>query len=90
MTISIRCESHPLCVLFSETADFKQSADSFFELAVHNPATHEDLVNLDEAKLYTDLIEQVTLWRLPEPSYLHASLGHLLAGYDAGYNACVW
>ncbi|PMD39476.1 metallopeptidase MepB [Hyaloscypha variabilis F] len=66
-----------------------QIADSLFDLAVHNPATHEDLINLNEAKLYTDLLEQVKLWRLPEPSYLHASFGHLLAGYDAGYYAYV-
>ena len=79
-----------MCVLLSETADSKQSADSLFDMAVHNPATHDVLVNLDEAKLYTDLLEQVKLWRRPEPSYLHASFGHLLAGYDAGYYAYVW
>jgi len=57
-------------------------------MAVHNPATHEALLQLDETGLYNTIKEELTRLRNPEPSTwgpAHCHFGHLMSGYDAGY-----
>lgn len=64
------------------------SADSVFDMAVHNPATREDLLQLDGTELYNNIKEELTLLRNPEQSKrgpAHCHFGHLMSGYDAGY-----
>lgn len=70
--------------------DFDYSIDAIFDMAVHNPPSHEDLLELDEVKLYRDIFEKSKFRPLTDPSNMHVSSGHLLAGYDAGYYAYVW
>ncbi|KAI1867328.1 uncharacterized protein JN550_007059 [Neoarthrinium moseri] len=68
----------------------KQTADSIFDMTIHNPASHYELVQLDETELYNVLYEELTLRRNPEPSTwgpAHCHFGHLMSGYDAGYFA---
>lgn len=57
-------------------------------MAVHNPATREDLLQLDGMKFYNEIKEELALLRNPEPSTRGPALchfGHLISGYDAGY-----
>lgn len=57
-------------------------------MAVHNPATHNDLLQFDETKLYNSIKEDLTLQRNPDPTRwgpAHCHFGHLMSGYDAGY-----
>jgi metallopeptidase MepB len=61
-----------------------------FDMAVHNPATHEALLNLDEVQLYNDLHEKFLFHRLPETSYYHVLYTHIVIGMDAGYYSYVW
>ena len=70
--------------------DFEFSVDAIFDMAVHNPASHEGLLQLDEVKLYREIVERLTFRPLPDLSNRHVSSGHLLAGYDAGYYSYVW
>lgn len=59
-------------------------------MAVHNPTSHEALLELDEVELFKDISEKLTFLRPLDPSYRHVHYGHLLAGYDAGYYSYVW
>jgi metallopeptidase MepB len=52
-------------------------------MAVHNPASHEALLELDEVELFKDIWEKLVFWRPLEGSYQHVTYRHLLAGYDA-------
>lgn len=61
-----------------------------FDMAVHNPATHEDLLGLDEVELYKDLFEQFAFCRFPEPGYHHVLFSHLVSTMDAGYYSYIW
>ena len=70
--------------------DFEYSMDALFDMAVHNPASHEALLQLDEVKLYRNIYERLKFRPLTDPSNMHVSSGHLLAGYDAGYYSYVW
>ena len=59
-----------------------------FDMAVHNPATHEACIELDAGELYNSLREKLNFSPVPDANdrgYGHATFGHLLAGYDAGY-----
>lgn len=65
-----------------------RSADSVFDMAVHNPARRDDLSQLDWTKLYNSIKEELTLLRNPDPNTwgpAHCHFGHLMSGYDAGY-----
>lgn len=67
-----------------------RSADSVFDMIIHNPATREHLLQLDGTKLYNSIKEGFTLLRNPDPSTwgpAHCHFGHLMSGYDAGYFA---
>jgi hypothetical protein len=59
-------------------------------MAVHNPATHEDSLSLDEVQLFKDLYEQFKFCRLPELSYNHVLLNQIVSGMDTGYYSYVW
>ena len=59
-------------------------------MAVHNPASHEALLELDEVELFKDICEKLMFCRPLDPSYQHVNNGHLLAGYNAGYYSYVW
>jgi len=66
--------------------------DSAFDITVHNPATHQDAVQLDETKLYNSIKEEITLLINPDPQTwgpAHCHYGHLMSGYDAGYYAYI-
>ncbi|KAG6362310.1 hypothetical protein INS49_010540 [Diaporthe citri] len=66
----------------------QQTADSAFDMIIHNPTTREDLLQLDGTKLYSSIKEDYTLLRNPDPTTwgpAHCHFGHLMSGYDAGY-----
>ncbi|PQK08121.1 hypothetical protein BB8028_0001g02000 [Beauveria bassiana] len=63
----------------------KQLSDAGFDMAVHNPKSHEDLEKLDETKFYHDLKEMYTFIRPTVPSYPQADFSHLMSGYNSGY-----
>jgi metallopeptidase MepB len=62
-------------------------------MEIHNPESHEHLLQLDTAKLYNDLLEETTGLINPDPAsrgHPHVHFGHLLHGYDAGYYSYLW
>ncbi|KAF5596570.1 hypothetical protein FPCIR_3976 [Fusarium pseudocircinatum] len=66
----------------------RQMVYARFDMAVHHPKSHAELLRMDFTKIYYDLMEKLWLVRAPEPDdqgYPHADLGHLVSGYDAGY-----
>ncbi|KAF5631049.1 hypothetical protein F25303_9722 [Fusarium sp. NRRL 25303] len=66
----------------------RQMVYARFDMAVHHPKSHNELLDMDFTKVYYDLMEKLWLVRAPEPEdqgYTHADLGHLVSGYDAGY-----
>ncbi|KAK0620909.1 thimet oligopeptidase [Immersiella caudata] len=70
-----------------------QLAVALFDMAVHNPESHEHLLQLDTAKLYNDLLEETAGLVNPDPTsrgHPHVHFGHLLHGYDAGYYSYLW
>ncbi|KAI1054566.1 hypothetical protein LB506_010632 [Fusarium annulatum] len=65
----------------------RQMVYAQFDMAVHHPKSHAELLEMDFTKVYYDLMEKLWLVRAPEPGdqgYPHADLGHLVSGYDAG------
>ena len=64
--------------------------DAIFDMAVHNPESHEALVQLDEQELYRNIFKKLKFRSLIDQSNMHVSNGYLLAGYDAGYYSYVW
>ncbi|KAI1450493.1 Metalloprotease [Annulohypoxylon stygium] len=72
--------------------NLRQLHFGIFDMAVHSPATHEELEKLDAGALYNDLRIQIAGLKGPEalgePSTWgngQATFGHLIGGYDAGY-----
>ncbi|KAI1775099.1 Metalloprotease [Hypoxylon cercidicola] len=72
--------------------NLRQLHFGIFDMAVHSPATHEDLEKLDLSTLYNDLRIEIAGLKGPEalgePSTWgngQATFGHLIGGYDAGY-----
>jgi metallopeptidase MepB len=61
---------------------------SLFDMAVHNPASRQALLELNEVEIFKDIFEKLNFWRPADNR--HVSYGHLLAGYDAGYYSYVW
>ncbi|KAK7726088.1 hypothetical protein SLS53_009541, partial [Cytospora paraplurivora] len=67
---------------------FRAQATSIFDITVHNPISHEEILKLDAAQLYNEITEDVTMLRDPDKSTrgpAHCHFGHLMSGYDAGY-----
>ena len=61
---------------------------SRFDMAIHNPRSHEDCKRLNPTELYNDLIEQLyflTTEGLESRGHGHVTFGHLVSGYDAGF-----
>ncbi|KAI9774524.1 MAG: hypothetical protein M1840_002771 [Geoglossum simile] len=63
-----------------------------FDMAVHEPASHKDIVALEISKLYNNLRKQIAQLDGPEVQgakddwgHGQATFGHLVGGYDAGY-----
>ncbi|ROW05247.1 hypothetical protein VSDG_00437 [Cytospora chrysosperma] len=57
-------------------------------MAVHNPLSHDEILELDATKVYNDIKEGLTMIRNPDVSTrgpAHCHFGHLMSGYDAGY-----
>lgn len=74
--------------LFRAQYILNQAADSTFDMAVHNPLSHDETLELDAAKVYNDIKEDLTMIRNPDVSTrgpAHCHFGHLMSGYDAGY-----
>ncbi|KAJ4159374.1 uncharacterized protein LMH87_008276 [Akanthomyces muscarius] len=67
----------------------KQIADASFDMAVHNPKTHQDLESLNETTLFQDLEAQSTFTPAERSSYPQAAFSHLVSGYNSGYYAYV-
>ncbi|EWY97090.1 hypothetical protein FOYG_05572 [Fusarium oxysporum NRRL 32931] len=66
----------------------RQMVYARFDMTVHHPKSHTELVNMDFTKVFIDLLEQLWLVCAPRPEdqgFPHADLGHLVSGYDAGY-----
>ncbi|PNP75770.1 hypothetical protein FNYG_10848 [Fusarium nygamai] len=66
----------------------RQMVYAQFDMAVHHPKSHSELLEMDFTKVFNDLLEKLWLVRAPQPEdqgYPHADLGHLVSGYDAGY-----
>lgn len=59
-------------------------------MAVHDPHSHEECVNLNPTAIFHQVEEKLRLLPVPDPKdrgHPHAHFGHLLSGYDAGYYA---
>ncbi|KAF2672618.1 zincin [Microthyrium microscopicum] len=74
--------------------NLRQLHFGIFDMTVHEPKTHEDVVNLDASALYNKLRKDISKIDGPEMegekedySWGHgqATFGHLIGGYDAGY-----
>ncbi|KAF5562706.1 hypothetical protein FNAPI_3025 [Fusarium napiforme] len=66
----------------------RQMVYAQFDMAIHHPKSHSELLEMDFTKVFNDLLEKLWLVRAPQPEdqgYPHADLGHLVSGYDAGY-----
>ncbi|KAN0089490.1 zincin [Hyaloscypha variabilis] len=67
---------------------FLGSVVSIFDLKIHSPSSHEEIADLDFAKLWYDLraeVEGIDFSRLRNEGHEHVTFGHLLSGYDMGY-----
>lgn len=57
-------------------------------MALHHLTSHEEALALDPAEIYHNLVKRLSLLETPDTQdcgYPFASIGHLMAGYDAGY-----
>ncbi|KAI1847039.1 hypothetical protein JX266_006914 [Neoarthrinium moseri] len=66
----------------------RQLAFSQFDMAIHHLSSHEDALNLAPSDIYHSLMKRLALLETPDiqdRGYPFASIGHLMAGYDAGY-----
>ncbi|KAI1874181.1 uncharacterized protein JN550_002760 [Neoarthrinium moseri] len=66
----------------------RQLAFSQFDMAIHHLSSHEDALNLAPSDIYHSLVKRLALLETPDiqdRGYPFASIGHLMAGYDAGY-----
>lgn len=66
----------------------RQIAFSRFDMALHHLTSHEEALALDPADIYHNLVKRLSLLETPDTQdrgYPFASIGHLMAGYDAGY-----
>ncbi|KAI1446289.1 hypothetical protein F5Y02DRAFT_425955 [Annulohypoxylon stygium] len=67
-----------------------QIAVAQFDMAVHSSTSREELLRLDETKLYNDLADEAKMITDASQSEddrgnPHLHFGHLVSGYDAGY-----
>ncbi|KAI5237509.1 zincin [Aureobasidium subglaciale] len=66
----------------------EQLAHARFDMAVHDPPSHEACLALDPTTVYTSLLTRLTLLSTSSPSdwgHKQTDFTQLLAGYDAGY-----
>ncbi|EWG45000.1 hypothetical protein FVEG_15771 [Fusarium verticillioides 7600] len=62
----------------------RQMVYARFDMAVHHPKSHDELLKMNFTKIYYGLAEKLGFVRAPEPEdqgYPHADLGHLVFGY---------
>jgi metallopeptidase MepB len=72
--------------------NLRQLHFGIFDMAVHEPKSHEEVVELDASSLYNKLRTEISKIEGPEVStgkydwgHGQATFGHLIGGYDAGY-----
>lgn len=66
----------------------RQLAFARFDMAVHNPESHEECLNLDPAAKFNNFMEELRLLPCPDPEargHPEANFHHLVSGMDAGY-----
>lgn len=66
----------------------RQLAFARFDMAVHNPKSPEDCLNLDPAAIFNNFMEKLQLLPCPDPEargHPQANFHHLVSGMDAGY-----
>ncbi|KAK0383367.1 hypothetical protein NLU13_9280 [Sarocladium strictum] len=66
----------------------RQLALARYDLAVHNPPSHQSCEEMNPAEIYAEFYDRLTLVNHPCPDqrgYPHADFTHLVSGYDAGY-----
>jgi Zn-dependent oligopeptidase len=59
----------------------------YFDMEIH---TKPDLKNLDTTALYDKIRQEVALVPNQTGTYQHATIGHFMGGYDAGYYGYLW
>ncbi|KAL8710607.1 MAG: hypothetical protein Q9220_004831 [cf. Caloplaca sp. 1 TL-2023] len=72
--------------------NLRQLHFGIFDMTVHEPKSHEELLGYDIAELYNRLRKEISGLDGPEDlgegyhwGNGHATFGHLIGGYDAGY-----
>ena len=73
-------------------ANLRQLHFGIFDMTVHEPATHEDITNLNITETYNRLRKEISHMDGPETlgqgygwGEGYSTIGHFMGGYDAGY-----
>ncbi|RPA74369.1 zincin [Ascobolus immersus RN42] len=76
-------------------ANLRQLHFGYFDLRVHGPSSHKEIVEMDPTVEYNELRTQITLLDPPADTDNkfgkgQTTFGHLMGGYDSGYYGYLW